>query len=409
MNLSFAAPETIGKVDTTPQARLARQRFLREHVGELYGELTEGRTRHLRIEELLRRAGVAFPDLVPGQEQLAAEEGLRQADKQGLEIDQGIFLQAVLAHPESGRHLIDAMLRPTERALSLLPEFSRTGEADLGVVRIERRDGVAHLTIHNEHCLNAETRAHVEDMETAVDLALLDPETTAGVVRGAPMTHPRYLGRRVFSAGINLTELHEGGIGYVDFLMRRELGYISKLYRGLLVDEEEAWPQRTLEKPWVAAVDSFAIGGGAQLLLVFDHVIAAADSWFSLPAADEGIVPGLGNLRLVRFLGARGARQVILSGRKIWANEPDARALFDEVVDPKAMDAAVEAAAHRLANSAVVANRHMLHHAEEPVETFRHYLSEFAFQQALRIYSQDVIAKVGRSWTRDRRPVEVTG
>uniref|UniRef100_A0AAU3GWU5 Enoyl-CoA hydratase/isomerase family protein n=1 Tax=Streptomyces sp. NBC_01401 TaxID=2903854 RepID=A0AAU3GWU5_9ACTN len=404
MNVPVFTLDTARAVETTPEARLSRQRFLGEHAGDLYATLTEGRTVHLRLDALLRRAGERFSGLVPGESQLAAERGLRQADKEGLEIDQGIFLQAVLAHPESGRHLIDAMLRPTERALRLLPEFSRTGSADLGVVRIERRDGTAHLTIHNEHCLNAETNAHVEDMETAVDLALLDPAVEVGVLRGAPMTHPRYLGRRVFSAGINLTELHEGSISYVDFLMRRELGYISKLYRGLLVDEDQAWPQRTVEKPWVAAVDSFAIGGGAQLLLVFDHVIAAADSYFSLPAAQEGIVPGLGNLRLSRFVGGRVSRQVILSGRKIWASEPAAAALFDEVADPRSMDAAVEAAALRLAGPAVVANRHMLHHAEEPAETFRHYLSEFALQQALRLYGLDVITKVGTSWT--RRPAE---
>ncbi|MFF4920730.1 MULTISPECIES: (3,5-dihydroxyphenyl)acetyl-CoA 1,2-dioxygenase DpgC [unclassified Kitasatospora] len=396
--------DTARSVDTAPEARLSRQRFLREHVAEVYGALTEERTVHLRLDELLRRAGERHPGLVPGEAQLAAEHGLRQADKEGLEIDQGIFLQAVLAHPECGRHLIDAMLRPTERALALLPEFSRTGSADLGVVRIERRDGTAHVTVHNDHCLNAETNAHVEDMETAVDLVLLDPATEVGVLRGGEMTHRRYLGRRVFSAGINLTELHEGTISYADFLMRREIGYISKIYRGLLVDDDRAWPQRTLEKPWVAAVDTFAIGGGAQLLMVFDHVIAAADSYFSLPAAQEGIVPGLGNLRLTRLAGGRVSRQVILGGRKIWAREPDAAALFDEVVEPKAMDAAVEAAAARLASPAVVANRHMLHHAEEPVETFRHYLAEFALQQALRLYGLDVIAKVGASWT--RRPAK---
>ncbi|MFI2612170.1 (3,5-dihydroxyphenyl)acetyl-CoA 1,2-dioxygenase DpgC [Kitasatospora sp. NPDC018619] len=396
--------DTARSVDTAAEARLSRQRFLREHVAEVYGALTEQRTVHLRLDELLRRAGERYPGLVPGEAQLAAERGLRQADKEGLEIDQAVFLQAVLAHPECGRHLIDAMLRPTERALALLDGYSRTGRADLGVVRIERRGATAHVTIHNDHCLNAETNAHVEDMETAVDLVLLDPATEVGVVRGGEMTHRRYLGRRVFSAGINLTELHEGTISYADFLMRREIGYLNKIYRGLLVDEDRAWPQRTLEKPWVAAVDTFAIGGGAQLLMVFDHVIAAADSYFSLPAAQEGIVPGLGNLRLTRLAGGRVSRQVILSGRKIWATEPAAAALFDEVVEPRAVDAAVEAAALRLANPAVVANRHMLHHAEEPVEAFRHYLAEFALQQALRLYGLDVIAKVGASWT--RRPAE---
>jgi thioesterase DpgC len=394
---------------TSAEVRKARRRLLRRHARAVYDTLTEGRTRHLRLPELVRRAAETFPGLVPGETEMAAERTRIQADKEGLEIDQGIFVAEMLREPEAGRHLLEAMLRPTPRALELLDGFRSSGEADLGVVRIERRGTAAHLTINNQHCLNAETNAHVADMETAVDLALLDPEVRVGVVRGGVMTHPRYRGRRVFSAGINLSELHAGNLSYLDFLMGRELGYLSKIYRGLVTDEDgphSSWPHPTLEKPWVAAVDTFAIGGGAQLALVFDHVIAAADSWFSLPAAQEGIVPGVSNLRLSRLIGGRASRQVILSGRKIWAHEPDAAGLYDEVLDPRAMDAAVDAAAERLAAPAVVANRHMLNHAEEPVETFRHYMAEFALEQALRLYGADVLAKVGTGWARVPRPAD---
>src|SRR5690606_32303152 len=134
---------------------------------------------------------------------------------------------------------------------------------------LERRDGVAHLTMCRDDCLNAEDGRQVDDMETAVDLALLDPAVHVGVVRGGTMTHPRYRGRRVFSAGINLKALHAGEISLVGFLLRREVGYISKPVRGLLVERDDAWRSATVEKPWVAAVDTFAIGGGCQLLLVF--------------------------------------------------------------------------------------------------------------------------------------------
>src|SRR5262249_62248921 len=102
------------------------------------------------------------------------------------------------------------------------------------------------------------------------------------------------------------------------------------------------------EKPWVAAVDGFAIGGGTQLLLVLDHVIAAADAYFSLPAAKEGIIPGVANFRLARVAGARLSRQVILLGRRIRATEPAARLLVDEVVEPEEVDAAVERSLSRL-------------------------------------------------------------
>ncbi len=376
--------------------RAVRSHFMDVHAEAVYDELTDYRGRYLRLPELVEAAAVAFPGLVPTADQMTAERARPQALKEGREIDQGIFLRGVLRSPLSGPHLLSAMLRPTPRALRLLPEFSRTGVADLGSVRVERSDGAARLTMCRDDCLNAEDNLQVEDMETAVDLALLDPDVRAGLLRGGQMSHPRYRGKRVFSAGINLKALHAGGISLVDFLLRRELGYIHKLVRGILVQDGPRWPFPTVAKPWVAAVDGFAIGGGMQLLLVFDHVLAASDAYFSLPAAQEGIVPGAANFRLTRCAGPRLSRQVILGGRRIWASEPAAQSLVDEVVEPAGMEEAVERSLDRLQAPAVVANRRMLNLADEPLDEFRLYMAEFAVQQALRLYSEDVIAKVGR-------------
>lgn len=373
--------------------RTLRTAFLARHVDAVYAELTVRGP--LRIAELCSGAATSFAGLVPTAAQLAAERGRAQESKEGREIDQGIFLGAVLSSPHAGPHLLDAMARPTDRALDLLPEFGRTGELDLGSVRLRREAGAARLTLCREDSLNAEDDRQVEDMETAVDLVLLDPLSEVGLVRGGVMTHPRYRGRRVFCAGINLKALHGGAISLVGFLLRRELGYINKLYRGLAAGDDAPWHTRTVQKPWVAAVDGFAIGGGMQLLLVFDHVIAAADSYLSLPAADEGIIPGAGDLRLARIAGARTARQVILSGRRLRATEPDARFVVDEVVEPQEMDAAVDRALARLRGEAVVANRRMMNLAEEPAADFLRYMAQFAVQQSLRLYSPDVLRKAG--------------
>ncbi|MEV6350163.1 (3,5-dihydroxyphenyl)acetyl-CoA 1,2-dioxygenase DpgC [Actinoplanes sp. NPDC051851] len=378
------------------ELRLLRAGFLAAHTDRVYDELTAGRTRYLSLAELVDAASRAFPGLVPTTAQLAAERAARQADKETREIDQGIFLRAVLGSPVAGRHLIDAMLRPTPRALELLPAFRATGELRMTAVHLERRDGVARLTLCRDDCLNAEDEVQVDDMETAVDLALLDPEIRVGLVRGGPMSHPRYRGRRVFSAGINLKKLAAGDIPLVGFLLRRELGYLHKLLRGLLPGEPAGWRPAARAKPWVAAVDTFAIGGGTQMLLVFDHVIAAADAYFSLPAATEGIVPGVANLRFARVAGARTARQVILGGRRIHATEPEARLLVDEVAEPERMDAAIERALAGLDGEAVVANRAMLAAGEERVDDLRAYLAEFALCQAMRVYGADVLAKVNR-------------
>ena len=376
------------------EVRAMRTDHMAAHAEEIYDELTAGRTRSLRIDELVMAAAERRPGLVPTAAQMAAEHARPQAEKDGREIDQGIFLRGILRARQAGPHLLDAMLAPTPRALALLPEFTETGVVRMAAVRLERHDGVAHLTLCRDDCLNAEDAQQVDDMETAVDLALLDPAVRVGLLRGGEMSHPRYRGRRVFCAGINLKKLSAGDIPLVDFLLRRELGYIHKIVRG--VRTAASWHSPYTDKPWVAAVDTFAIGGGAQLLLVFDHVLAAADAYVSLPAAKEGIVPGVANFRLTRCTGPRVARQVILGGRRIHMTEPDARLLVDEVVPPERMDAAIEGALAGLDADAVLANRRMLNLAEEPPAEFGRYMAEFALQQALRVHGADVIGKVGR-------------
>ncbi|HEV2344053.1 MAG TPA: (3,5-dihydroxyphenyl)acetyl-CoA 1,2-dioxygenase DpgC [Actinocrinis sp.] len=373
-------------------SRGLREDFMNRHAEPVYDELTQGRRRHLLLTDLVYTAAQRFPGLVPSRALMEAESGLAQQDKDGLEIDQGVFVRAVLRSPAAGGHLLATMRLPSPAALELLGRFRETGSVALETLSLERRRTAAHLTFENQRCLNAEDNKLIRDMETAVDLALLDEQVQVGVLRGAVMTHPRYRGRRVFSAGINLKDLHEGRISYLDFLLRRELGYISKLIRGVLPEPG----REAVQKPWVAAVDSFAIGGGMQLLLAADWVIAADDAFFSLPAAQEGIVPGAANLRLGRHAGARLARRVILGGQRIHASSAEAGAFCDEVVPPAAMDAAIEAAALAMSGPAVVANRMMLNLAEEPEDGFRAYMAEFALVQARRMYSEDVIGKVGR-------------
>jgi thioesterase DpgC len=405
-----AAEDMLGSLPPKPdrgpdQRRLAarihdacrrwRTQFMDAHAGAVYDELSSGRTRYHRLPGLVYAAAEQFPGLVPNRAQIAAERRHIQGDKEGREIDQGIFFRALLGRPDTGDHLMDAMLMATDRARELLPAFRRTGRLDLGVVRLERDGAAAFVTARNTKCLNAEDDPLIEQMEIAIDLTLLDEQVRVGVLRGGTMTHPRYLGRRVFSAGINLTDLYHGQISFVEFLLGREIGYINKLLRGLLVDPRtDAWPDRTINKPWIAAVDSFAIGGGMQLLLVVDRVLAGADSYLSLPAAQEGIVPGAANFRLARLTGGRLARQLILGGRKLWAREPEAQPIVDEVLNPAEMDAAIAANIEMLDNSAAAANRRLINLSDEPPDRFRAYMAEFAVEQALRSYSSDVLAKL---------------
>lgn len=378
------------------RTRRLRSHFLAVHAEGVLDRIAGGCPPHEWLAKLSLLAAEAFPGLTPTARQMAAESGLRQADKEGWEIDQGILFHALLAVPCTGDAVVEAALSPTPRAERLLASFQRSGAVRMDTVQLERHGEAAHVTMCHTDCLNAEDNALVADLETAVDLVLLDDTVRVGVVRGASMTHPRYQGRRVFSTGINLTQLHDGHISFVDFLLRRELGFINKMVRGVGTRRAS---ETVVEKPWVAGVDGFAIGGGCQLLPVFDYVVSGADAYFSLPASAEGLVPGTAGLRL-RAAGGRFTRQLILDGRKVWAREPDARLLCDEVVDPGEVGAAVDRAVRRLAAPSVVPNRRLIRLAEEPPDRFRTYMAEFALAQSQRLYSPDVLRGLSRRTAR---------
>jgi thioesterase DpgC len=379
-------------------SRHARAIFMEKHAKFVYDAVMASTAEISGLSDISFTASELFPGLTPTRRQVASECEKEQASKEGREIDLGIFFHALLSVPDIGMRIINNMLKPTAKALQLLPEFVRSADLKIGAVHLQRRGRAAYLTFENASCLNAEDNELIDSMETAVDLALLDDAVGVLILRGGEMQHPRYKGRRVFSAGINLNKLHAGSISYTDFLLRREFGYINKMACGLVLDATEGNRSATRrEKPCIAAVDTFAIGGGAQILLVCDHVIAGAGSYFSLPAAQEGIIPGVANLRLGDMTGARLARQIILSGRQIWANEEAAKCIFDEVVAPAAMEQTIAMRADQLDNPAVIANRRMLRLAREPEDRFRTYMAEFALAQALRMYSQDVLNKVARA------------
>src|SRR5882672_8671352 len=91
-------------------ARGARTRFLAAHAAAVYDRLTRNRTRFVRVEQLIYDAAVLVPGLTPTQAQVDAELALMQRDKEGHEVDQGIFVSRVLADARSGTHLCHAML-----------------------------------------------------------------------------------------------------------------------------------------------------------------------------------------------------------------------------------------------------------------------------------------------------------
>jgi (3,5-dihydroxyphenyl)acetyl-CoA 1,2-dioxygenase len=392
------------------RAHEARTRFLRVHVERVYRALTNDYRAFVRLDALVSSAASRFPGLLPSSMALQAERRLPQGEKEGLEVGQGLFLSQVLSHKRAGLHLLHAMLRPTPQAMSLLARFSGQDSIDLGSVRVERRGNAGHVILTNTAYLNAEDDSTVLPLETAIDLVLLDPMITVGVLRGGEVDHPKYLGRRVFNAGVNLTHLYYGRISLVDFFLVRELGLINKIYRGLSgPDFLPNEPEATDEKPWIAAVEAFAIGGGCQLLLVMDHVIAERDAYFSLPARKEGFIPGAANLRLPRLVGERLARQAILDERVFTAGSAEGAMLCDAVVEREEIEQAIDESVARLSEAGAVgaaANRKALRASQEPLDLFRRYMALYAREQALCHVSPELIRNLEQNWNAQSRRVK---
>lgn len=382
-------PSPWDRPSTEGELRVAAAWF-DEHIQEVYQALTAPSCGNRRLGDLVRAAGDILPDLLPDRVTRQHDDELAPSERLRVERDQGQFLRALLRNPTTAFPALTDMRAPLPESAAHAAQFQASGELVLDTVTLRRADYLAEVTLANTMTLNAETNQFGHDLEVAVDVVTMDPTTSVGVIRGAPMEHASYAGKRVFCAGINLKHLAAGKISYLDFLIGREAGLLSKLARG--VHDPETG--RDVGQLWICVIDSFAIGGGMQLTLVADYVIAVDDAWLSLPAASEGIVPGVANLRLPGRVGLRLARELILRGRRLSSAEALQAGLVDAVVCAADVDATVESVAAALSAPAVVPNKLMLAHGIEPEDEFAMYLADFAVVQAERMHAPDVRRKL---------------
>jgi thioesterase DpgC len=388
-------------------AREVRTRFLAAHAGAVYDRLTRSRTRFVRVEQLIYDAAVLVPGLTPTLAQVDAESALMQRDKEGNEVDQGIFISSVLADVRAGTHLCHAMLLPRPEALAQLAEYEKTGHLDLGAAEIFRKGKASYVIQKNPRHLNAEDDSTIDAAEIAVDLAILDPGTQIGVLRGDYVQGGKYDGRRMLGSGINLTHLYYGKIPFIWYL-QRDLGIVNKFFRG--VAREDMTPDdvngQTIEKPWIAVVEQFAIGGHCQYLLTMDYVLAARGAFLTLPARKEGIIPGAANMRLPRFTGERIARQAIMYERRFDCDSPEGRLICDEIVESADMDGAIERVVENFTGSGIVSaasNRRAFRVTQEPLDLFRRYFATYAREQAYCHFSPALISNLERHWNAKNR------
>jgi len=202
----------------------------------------------------------------------------------------------------------------------------------------DRRDATLVLTFNRPDKLNALSTAMLEDLDAALDQAANDRDVRVVVVTGA--------GDRAFVAGADIGEYaqldHAGFVAY----QRRSRELFTRL--------------DAFGTPVVGAVNGYAFGGGFEIALCCDVLVASSSAVFALPEGLLGLCPGGGGTqRLTRAVGPFVANDVLLSARRLTADDARALGLVAEVVDPDRLLDAALAKADAIAKIAPLAARAM--------------------------------------------------
>ncbi|GAC95905.1 enoyl-CoA hydratase/isomerase [Pseudozyma hubeiensis SY62] len=181
--------------------------------------------------------------------------------------------------------------------------------------------GVTLITLNRPKALNALNSALFHELNEATEIADNDPEVGAIVLTGS---------EKAFAAGADIKEMKDKQ--YADAYKTNFLGHWTKL--------------TTVRKPIVAAVSGFALGGGCELAMMCDIILASPTANFGQPEINLGVIPGAGGTqRLTKAVGKSTAMEMVLTGRNFSADDAERRGLISRVVrEGSVVDEAVKVA-----------------------------------------------------------------
>jgi len=206
-------------------------------------------------------------------------------------------------------------------------------------------DGVGVITINRRKALNALNREVMEGVVAAAQAFDASPEVRALVLTGA--------GEKAFACGADIKEMSTQSH--------------SQVYAGRMFDR---WDElRRIRKPLVGAINGYALGGGCELAMMCDIIIASETASFGQPELTLGVIPGMGGTqRLTRLVGRTKAMDLILTCRRIDATEAERIGLVSRVVPAeKLMEEALAVASGiaRLSAPAVAKAKECVHMTDE--------------------------------------------
>lgn len=185
---------------------------------------------------------------------------------------------------------------------------------ELKNVVIEKEDNIAILTINRPKALNALNSETLNDISKAIQFLKMEKDVYVVILRGA--------GEKSFVAGADIAEMKD-----LNQEEGKNFGILgNKVFREL----------ENLDKPVIAAISGFALGGGCELAMSCDIRIASEKAKFAQPEVGLGITPGFGGTqRLPRIVGAGIAKELIYTGKTIKADEALRIGLVNKVVEPE--------------------------------------------------------------------------
>jgi enoyl-CoA hydratase len=196
--------------------------------------------------------------------------------------------------------------------------------AEYETILVETKGAVTLVTINRPQALNALSSAVLRDLIAAFKVYDADPAQRCLVLTGS--------GEKAFAAGADIKEMVEKpGAQF----------YAEDFFAGW--QNEFTKPTR---KPWIAAVNGFALGGGCEVAMMADFIIASDNAKFGQPEIKLGVAPGMGGTqRLTRAVGKAKAMDLMLTGRNMGAEEAERAGLVSRVVPladllPEALKAA---------------------------------------------------------------------
>jgi enoyl-CoA hydratase/carnithine racemase len=254
-------------------------------------------------------------------------------------------------------------------------------------ILLARDDHLAHLTLNRPEVLNAIDNQLAQELISACQKLAADPEVWTIILRGA--------GERAFSAG-------------ADLKARRDFTPEDWTHQRALLREMFA-ELHNLPQPMIAAVHGFALGGGTELAMHADFIVASDDAVFGLTEVSLGIIPGGGGTQnLPRMIGRNRAKELIFAARRIPALEALRLGLVNHVVPRAELLPKATALAHEIMKNSPFAVRQAKWAIDQGADQEFEQGLEREHEAYMRaIASED--RREGIAAFNDKRPAQFTG